>query len=144
MTTQSTSIEPLELASEGRSKLTLLAGIIAAIISAAGLIVGGGVLLTTLTQFLDNSVLYARNDLIMAVMWVVFFLAFLVAGIHLIRSGLSRRLMDIVPGLSLYFAGLALMVNGFYFFAHQQLAYAALAIILGLGLVVSEWGSETI
>lgn len=134
----------LELASEGRSKLTLLGGIITAVIAAAGLIGSGAILMTTITHLLDNSPLYAAKHLVVAVMWVVFFIALLVAGIQLVKSGLSRRLYNLVPGISLYFAGLALMVNGFYFFIHQQFLFAAVAIILGLVLVVAEWGTETI
>jgi len=133
-----------ELASEGRARLTLVGGVVAAVIAAAGLILSGSTFFITLTWLLDNNVLYSRNDLMMAIMWVVFFIALMVAGCHLIRSGMSRRLMNIVPGVSLYFAGLALIVNAFYFFAHSSLAYAALTGILGLGLVVAEWGSETI
>jgi len=121
----------LELASEGRSKLTMLGGIIAAVVAAAGLIGSGAILITTLTHFLDNSPLYAAKHLVVAVMWVVFFIALLVAGIQLVKSGLSRRMYNLVPGIS-------------YFFIHQQFLFAAVAIILGLVLVLAEWGTETI
>ncbi len=133
-----------ELAAEGRSRITLCGGVVAAVIAAAGLIASGATFFITLTYALDNNVLYARNDLIMAFMWVIFFIALMIAGCHLIRSGMTRRLMNIVPGVSLYFAGLALLVNAFYFFVHSNFAYAALAGIIGLGLIVAEWGSETI
>jgi len=144
MNTETNLNAEVELASEGRSRITLLGGVVAAVIAAAGLIASGSALFITLTYFLDDNVLYARNDLIMAIMWVIFFVALMIAGSHLIRSGLSRRLIDIVPGVSLYFAGLALIVNAFYFFVHNSLAFAALAGIIGVGLIVAEWGSETI
>lgn len=133
----------VELASEGRGRLTLLMGVVAAVIAAAGLVAMGGTFFITLTYALDKNVLYARNDLIMAAMWVIFFIALMVAGCHLIRSGMKRRLLNVVPGVSLYFAGLALVVNAFYFFVHSNLVYAALAGIIGVGLIVAEWVSET-
>ena len=133
----------VELASEGRGRITLLAGVVAAIIAAAGLIAFGSAFFITLTYALDDNVLYARNDLIMSIMWVIFFMALMTAGCHLIRSGMARRLYNIIPGVSLYFAGLALLVNAFYFFVHSNFAYGVLAGIFGIVLIVAEWGSET-
>lgn len=133
------------LAPKSRSTLTMIVGALFAAIGAAGLVGMGSVFIYVLTNFLDKSAsLFASNDLISAIMWVVFSISMLVAGINLIVSGSRRKLFDLVPGFSLYFAGFSLIINGFIYLLYGNTMASVPALLIGLFLILAEWRTETI
>ncbi|HID80940.1 MAG TPA: hypothetical protein EYH06_14305 [Chromatiales bacterium] len=132
------------LAGKGRSRLVMIIGALFAALAAAGLIGMGSHFLIVITHVLDGSIAYSRNFAIYNALWIIFFISFLIAGISLIISGVRRKLHDLVPGISLYLAGASLIVIGFYLFIYDELIYAAVAMLVGLTLMIVEWFSKTI
>ena len=87
---------------------------------------------------------YLFNLVLFQFMWAVFFVSLLVGGIKLIISGLQRRRHDIIPGLTLYFLGSALIVNGFLMLIYGHVLYAGIAILNGFIVVYIEWSTEVV
>ncbi len=126
------------LADKGRSTLTMIVGVLFSTLGAVGLVY----MMSAFFYFVTNA--YSSNDLITAIMWVIFFVSILVAGINLIVSGSRRKLFDLVPGFSLYFAGFSLIINGFIYLLYGNYIVMIPALVVGLLLVLAEWRTETI
>ncbi len=126
------------LAEKGRSTLTMVVGALFSTIGAAGLVY----MVSAFFYFLTN--IYSTNDLITAIMWIIFFISILVAGINLIVSGSRRKLFDLVPGFSLYFAGFSLIINGFIYLLYGNYLVMIPALLIGVALVMVEWRTEVI
>lgn len=126
------------LADKGRSTLTMIVGALFSTIGAAGLVSMASAFFYLLTNA------YTANDLISAIMWIIFFIAILVAGINLMVSGSRRKLFDLVPGFSLYFAGFSLIVNGFIYLLYANYLAMIPALLIGAALVLAEWRTKVI
>jgi hypothetical protein len=127
-----------------RSRLIILLGIFAAIIGAAGGLGISPMLAYLIPKLMSGEYFYLFNLVLFQFMWAVFFVSLLVGGIKLIISGLQRKRHDIIPGLTLYFLGSALIVNGFLMLIYGHVLYAGIAILNGFIVVYIEWSTEVV
>ncbi len=126
------------------SRVLIFLGALAAILGAAGVLAISPMLAYLIPKITDGEYAYLFNLVLFQVMWAVFFVSLLVTGIKLIISGMQRKRHDIVPGLTLYFLGAALIVNGFLMLTYGHLLYAGIAIVVGSVVAYIEWSTEVV
>ncbi|RUM94473.1 MAG: hypothetical protein DSZ28_02985 [Thiothrix sp.] len=127
-----------------RSRLILFIGALAAILGAAGVLAISPLLVYLIPKLVNGEYSYLFNLALFQFMWAVFFVSLLVAGIKLVISGANRKRYDIIPGLTLYFLGAALMVNGFLMLMYGHVIYAGIAILVGSIVSYLEWSTEVV
>jgi len=131
-------------ASVARSRLIVFIGALAATLGAAGVLAISPMLAYLIPKLTSGEYSFFFNLVLFQVMWAVFFVSLLVAGIKLIISGVQRKRHDIVPGLTLYFLGAALIVNGFLMLMYGHALYAGIAIVVGSVVTYIEWSTEVV
>ena len=124
------------------SGLTLLVGILCIIAAVIGIFWLSKILPGLYTSVVQDGYAFMKNSVVFHLLWLVFFLSVLVAGIRLIISAVNKRTTDLVPGLSLYFVGASLVVIGLFYVVFQQAAYATVAIIAGILCIYFEGAAE--
>ncbi len=134
--------EDLSLAKRGRF-ITVL-GAVMAVLGAAGTLGISAMLAFLLPALAEGSLSYFFNQALFQVMWAVFFISLFVAGVSLIVSGVKRKRHDLVPGLTLYFLGAALVVNALLLLTYGHLVYALTAAVIGCVVMYAEWSTEVI
>lgn len=127
-----------------RSGFIVLLGIVAAILGAAGTLGISKMLLYLIPKLNDGEYSFLSHLALFQFMWVVFFVSLLIAGVKLVFSGIRRKRHDIVPGLSLYFLGAALIVNGFLMFTYGHVLYASVTVLIGAMVSYLEWSTEVV
>ena len=127
-----------------RSRFIVFIGALAATLGAAGVLAISPMLAYLIPKLTSGEYSYFFNLVLFQMMWAVFFLSLLVAGIKLIISGVQRKRHDIIPGLTLYFLGAALIVNGFLMLTYGHALYAGIAIVVGSVVAYIEWSTEVV
>ncbi len=125
------------------SKITILGAIIA-IIGAAGILRISTMLAFLIPQMAEGNYPFFSHQVLFQIMWAVFAISLFITGISLIVSGVKNKRHDLVPGLTLYFLGASLMINGILLLVHGHTAYAAVAILIGAIVTFLEWNTEVL
>ena len=131
-------------AGAARSRFIIFIGALTATLGAAGVLAISPMLAYLIPKLTNGEYSYLFNLVLFQLMWAVVFVSLLVAGIKLIISGANRKRHDIIPGLSLYFLGAALMVNGFLMLMYGHAIYAGIAIFVGSIVSYLEWSTEVV
>jgi hypothetical protein len=131
-------------ASATRSRFIIVLGAIAAILGAAGILAISPMLAYLIPKLTSGEYHYLFNLVLFQLMWAVFFISLLVAGIKLIISGVKRKRHDIIPGLTLYFLGAALIVNGLLMLTYGHTLYAGITVLIGAAVAYIEWSTEVV
>ena len=129
--------------SQSRPAITGL-GAILAIIGAAGVLRISTMLAFLLPNLAEGKLQVFSHQALFQVMWAVFFISLLITGISLIVSGVRGKRRDLVPGLTLYFLGASLMVNGFLLLMYGYPLYGGIAVIIGALAAWIEWSTEVV
>lgn len=138
------SATTMSLTHTKKNPLVISLGIVLAILGAAGTLVISTMLAFLLPAVFDGGLGFLSHQALFQVMWAVVFLSLFVTGVSLISSGSQGRRHDLVPGLTLYFLGAALLVNGLLLLSSGHLVYAILACVIGTAVVMLEWQTEVI
>ncbi|HBS27675.1 MAG TPA: hypothetical protein DD827_11250 [Gammaproteobacteria bacterium] len=125
------------------SKITILGAIIA-IIGAAGILRISTMLAFLLPQMAEGEFSFLSHQALFQIMWAVFAISLFITGISLIVSGAKNKKHDLVPGLTLYFLGASLMINGSLLFMYGHTLYAVVAILIGAIVTFLEWNTEVL
>jgi hypothetical protein len=131
-------------ASATRSRFIIVLGAIAAILGTAGILAISPMLAYLIPKLTSGEYRYLFNLVLFQFMWAVFFISLLVAGIKLIISGVKRKRHDIIPGLTLYFLGAALIVNGLLMLTYGHTLYASITVLIGVAVAYIEWSTEVV
>jgi hypothetical protein len=131
-------------ASATRSRFIIVLGAIAAVLGAAGILAISPMLVYFIPKLTSGEYRYLFNLVLFQFMWAVFFISLLIAGIKLIISGVKRKRHDIIPGLTLYFLGAALIVNGLLMLAYGHTLYAGITVLIGVAVAYIEWSTEVV
>ena len=131
-------------ASATRSRLIIVLGAIAAVLGAAGILAISPMLVYLIPKLTSGEYRYLFNLVLFQFMWAVFFISLLIAGIKLIISGVKRKRHDIIPGLTLYFLGAALIVNGLLMLTYGHTLYAGITVLIGVAVAYIEWSTEVV
>lgn len=124
------------------SAVTMLIGIVCISTSAVGIFWLSKILPGLYSSVVDNGYSFLKSSMVFHALWLIFFLSLLVAGIKLVISAVSKRTTDLVPGLSLYFVGVSLVIIGLFYIVFQQATYAVIAIIVGIVCIYFEGAAE--
>lgn len=119
-------------------------GAVIAVLGAAGTLGISTMLAFLLPQIADGGMGFLSHQALFQVMWAIVFISTLVAGVSLISSGVKGKQYDLVPGLTLYFLGAALMINGLILLSSGHVLYAVLASVVGAVIILLEWQTEVI
>ncbi|MGF1645117.1 MAG: hypothetical protein ACFCUJ_15880 [Thiotrichales bacterium] len=120
-------------------RLVSVLGIVATLVGLIGAIGVGAVLAYMVSELSAGRLHYLLHQALFQAVWWVFFASLFTVGLHLIISGYTRRKRDLVPGVSLYFLGLALVVNGLILLVYSNPLYGLTALLVGVVLVFIEW-----
>lgn len=137
-------LDTRRLAPSMRSKFVLLFGLLLAIAGGMGTIALSALLVYTVPKVADGELAFFSHQALFQSMWAVFFVSLFMTGVSLVVSGASRRPKDLVPGLTLYFLGAALMVNGLLMFTYEHYLFAGIIFIVGALAVYLEWSTEVV
>ena len=129
--------------SSRRPAITLL-GAILAILGAAAVLRISTMLAFLLPRLAEGELTFFSHQALFQAMWAVFAVSLLIAGVSLIASGVRGKRRDLVPGLTLYFLGASLAINGLLLLTYGHLLYGALAIAIGAVAILVEWGTEVV
>lgn len=131
-------------AGAARSGFIILLGVVAAILGAAGTLGISKMLAWLVPKLISGEYPFLSHLALFQFMWAVFFVSLLIAGIKLVISGIRRKRHDIVPGLTLYFLGVALIVNGLLMFIYGHTLYAGVTVLIGALVSYIEWSTEVV
>ncbi len=120
----------------------VLFGAIAAAVGLVGAVGVGAMLAYLLGELWQGEVRIWRHQALFQAVWLVFFASLFLTGLHLIVAGFTRRKRDLVPGLALYFMGLALAVSGLLLLLHGSPLPGLIGVFVGVTLVLLEWTLE--
>ena len=126
------------------SGVTFLIGVVSIAVSILGLFWLSKILPGLLIAVTESGYSFMKNSVIFHVVWLVFFLSLVTTGVRLIISAIKKRSTNLVPGLSLYFVGAALVIIGLFYFVFQELIYAGAAIVVGVICIYFEGSVEII
>jgi len=124
------------------SFITLCLGIVLSLCAVAGIFWLSKIIPSIYSSSQSNDYSFMQNTLIFHLLWLFFFVSILVAGVRLIISALKKRTKDLVPGLSLYFAGATLISIGLFYLLFQQTGFAIIAILAGILCIYAEGSAE--
>jgi len=124
------------------SGLTFIAGIICTGISAIGIFWLSKIIPGIYHTLTENGFSFMSNSILFHIIWGVFFLSLLLAGIKLLISALNKRTKDLVPGMPLYFLGASLVIIGLFYLVFGQFVYAVISIIAGTLCIYVEGTTE--
>ena len=130
------------LASKTFSLLTMLLGIAFTVCAAVGIFWLSRIIPGLYSSVQSSTYSFMHNSLVFHLVWLIFFISLLIAGVRLIVSALKKRTKDLVPGLSLYFAGASLVIIGLFYLLFQQTSYAIAAILAGCVCIYAEGSAE--
>jgi hypothetical protein len=128
----------------GRSRLVMLLGIIIAIAGALGTLLLASMLGALIPQFLQGHIPFLSFQLLFQLLWLIVMVSLFVTGISLINSGVRHKRKDLVPGLTLYFLGAALAINGLLLFTFGNVATGVALFVVGALAMIIEWSTEVI
>ena len=124
--------------------LLIALGAVLAILGAAGLLRISTMLAFLLPQLAGGEFRFFSHLALFQVMWAVFFVSLLITGVSLIVSGARGKRRDVVPGLTLYFLGASLMVNGILLLTYGHPLYGGIALFIGALAAYLEWSTEVV
>lgn len=124
------------------SLVTMLLGLAFIIGAALGIYWLSKLIPSLYTNLQSNDYSFMQNSLIFHLVWLFFFISILVAGVRLVVSALKKQTKNLVPGLSLYFAGATLVIIGLFYLLFQQTTYAVIAILTGSLCIYAEGSTE--
>lgn len=127
-----------------RSKLVLLFGLLLAIAGGLGTIALSALLVYTVPRTVSGEWHFFSHQALFQSMWAVFFVSLFMTGVSLVVSGANRKRKDLVPGLTLYFLGAALVVNGLLMLTYGHWIFGAVMIAVGAVAVYLEWSTEVV
>lgn len=127
-----------------KSRYITVIGAIIAVLGAAGTLGISAMLAFLLPELADGNLGFFFNQALFQVIWAVFFISLFVAGLSLIVSGVRQKQHDLVPGLTLYFLGAALVVNALMMLTYGHVVYALTAGAIGCIVMYAEWSTEVI
>ncbi|MGF1548336.1 MAG: hypothetical protein ACFCUG_13515 [Thiotrichales bacterium] len=120
-------------------RAVMLLGIAASLVGLVGAIGVGAVLAYLIAELVAGRLHFLLHQVIFQAVWWIFFASLFTVGLHLILSSITRRRRDLVPGIALYFLGLALVVNGLILLLYSDPFYGLTALLIGVVLVFIEW-----
>lgn len=118
-----------------------LVGLVFCLVGGAIALSAGQALWSLLTQLLGHGV-FTLRDALYVLVWVVFSLSLLAAGVALLSAAWRARRYNMVPGPTLYLAGASLMIIALFLLAAGVPIYAVIAGAVGAALMVAEYSSE--
>jgi len=124
------------------SGLIFIIGIISTGIAAIGIFWLSKIIPGIYHTLAENGFSFMSNSVIFHLLWVVFFLSLLIAGIKLLISALNKRAKDLVPGVSLYFLGASILIIGLFYLLFGQFMFALISIIAGVLFIYIEGTTE--
>jgi hypothetical protein len=127
-----------------RSRFIIIVGVLATILGVLGSLGIFRMLAFLIPKLSSGEYSFLSHLALFQFMWAVFFVSLLVAGIKLVVSGIKRKRHDIVPGLTLYFLGAALVVNGILMLTYGNVVYAGITILIGALVSYLEWSTEVV
>lgn len=92
----------------------------------------------------DNALMFSNRDLLHVVVWAIFAASLVAAGLSLLHASVVARRHNLVPGPTLYVAGVSAVVIGFFLVAGGALLPAAVAVAVGAALMAAEYGSDIV
>ena len=128
----------------GRSRLIMALGLVFAAAGAAGALLLTFMLGVLVPEFLQGRVTFLSFQLLFQLMWLVFFVSLFITGLSLLRSGARRKRKDLVPGLTLYFLGAALVVNGMMLMTFGDMTRGVVLTVTGIAAMLVEWSTEVV
>ncbi len=132
-----------EQQSSSRPVITAL-GVVLAILGAAAVLRISTMLAFLLPRLADGELAFFWHQGLFQVMWAIFAVSLLITGISLIISGVRGKRRDLVPGLTLYFLGASLVINGLLLLIYGYPLYGGVAVAVGAVAVLVEWGTEVV
>ncbi len=88
--------------------------------------------------------IFSNRDRAYLLVWAIFAASIVGTGFSLLHACLVARRHNLVPGPTLYVAGVSAVAIGFFLVAGGALLPAAAAVAIGAALMAAEYGSETI
>lgn len=137
-------LDTRRLAPSTRSKFVLLFGLLLAIAGGMGTIALSSMLVYTVPKVASGELGFFTHQALFQSMWAVFFVSLFITGVSLVVSAASRRRKDLVPGLTLYFLGAALMVNGLLMLTYGHYLFGGIVFGVGALAVYLEWSTEVV
>ncbi len=113
-------------------------GIVLMLLGGAGTLLLSTVVMGRISSVLEGSQIYSFQVLYEG-LWLLFFASLFVLGGSLLVSALRKVTHNAVPGPTLYVMGASLMVIGLMMLMYDQVFQAALAMGIGLVLMIAEW-----
>lgn len=129
---------------QSSNKKLIILGAVIAIVGAAGILRISTMLAFLLPQMVEGNFSFLSHQALFQIMWAVFAISLFITGISLIVSGVKNKKHDLVPGLTLYFLGASLIINGILLLMYGHTLYAAVAIIIGAIVTFLEWNTEVL
>ncbi len=93
---------------------------------------------------LDSAVMFSNRDALYVLVWAIFAASLVGAGLSLVHASVIARRHNLVPGPTLYIAGVSAVVIGLFLIAGGALLPAAVAVVVGAALMAAEYGSDTV
>lgn len=93
------------------------------------------------SQTADGARVFLTSMAVYYLIWIVFFLALLAAGISLMIAAMKGWSDDIVPGPSIYVMGTSLVIAGMFQLVFGDIELAAVTGLVGVVLMVVEYRS---
>ncbi len=135
-----TSTNPVDANRSSNEKRPILMAL-GAIVMMAG--VAGSYILTKVLLHLFNDQSGAFTTLVWyQIIWLIFFLGVIVAGISIFLAAIRGRQHNLIPGPTLYIMGLALLVNGFFLMVYGNWPMAILGILAGAVFILLEYKTD--
>ena len=128
----------------GRSRMVMALGLILAMVGASGTLLLTWMLGALIPGFIQGHFPFLSFQLLFQLLWLVFFVSLFITGLSLIRSGAVRKRKDLVPGLTLYFLGASLVINGMLLLTFGHLGVGAGLVTSGVLAILLEWSSEVV
>lgn len=128
----------------GRSRLIMLLGLVFAVAGALGTLLLTFMLGILIPEFFQGRAAFLSFQLLFQLMWLVFFISLFITGLSLMRSGVKRKRKDLVPGLTLYFLGAALVVNGMMLMTFGDMTRGVILTVTGIAAMLVEWSTEVV
>lgn len=124
------------------TSLTFIIGIACTIAAAIGIFWLSKIIPGLYYTLAENGISFMSNTAIFHILWAVFFLSLLTTGIKLLISALNKRRQDLVPGMSLYFLGVSLVIIGLFYLVFGQFLYALISVVFGAFCIYIEGTTE--
>ncbi len=127
-----------------RSRFILLFGLMLSITGAMGTIALSMMLLYILPKVASGDMPFFGGQALFQTMWAVFFISLFMTGVSLMISAARRKQRDLVPGLTLYFLGAALVINGLLLMTYAHFVFGLAAMAAGSLAIYLEWSIEVV